>query len=173
MITVFGEGRGFRVVWLLEEMGLAYRLRDVDLLAGVENDHAFLAVNPAGFIPALQDGDVTMVEFFDYNCGYCKRAFPDMEALSTEDKDLRVVYKEFPILGPDSQKAHLVSMAFRTLMPEKWDQFHHTLFPNFTLTGTPEGVILGRSPKVWMKAGDSMTVEVGPLGKLTNAVVAE
>ncbi len=73
------------------------------------------------------NGSVTVVEFFDYNCGYCKRAFPDMEALSTEDKDLRVVYKEFPILGPDSQKAHLVSMAFRTLMPEKWDQFHHTL----------------------------------------------
>ena len=62
MITVWGEGRGFRVVWLLEEMGLAYRLRPVDLLAGVETDTAFLAVNPAGFIPALQDGDVTMVE---------------------------------------------------------------------------------------------------------------
>jgi len=62
MITVFGEGRGFRVVWLLEEMGLPYRLRDVDLLAGVENDPEFLAVNPAGFIPAIQDGDVTMVE---------------------------------------------------------------------------------------------------------------
>jgi glutathione S-transferase len=62
MITVFGEGRGFRVVWLLEEMGLAYRLRPVDLLAGAENDAEFLAVNPAGFIPALQDGDVTMVE---------------------------------------------------------------------------------------------------------------
>jgi glutathione S-transferase len=62
MITVFGEGRGFRVVWLLEEMGLPYRLRDVDLLAGVENDAEFLAVNPAGFIPAIQDGDVTMVE---------------------------------------------------------------------------------------------------------------
>ena len=62
MITVFGEGRGFRVVWLLEEMGLPYRLRPVDLLAGVENDPEFLAINPAGFIPALQDGDVTMVE---------------------------------------------------------------------------------------------------------------
>ncbi len=62
MITVFGEGRGFRVVWLLEEMGLPYRLRSVDLLAGVENDTEFLALNPAGFIPALQDGDVTMVE---------------------------------------------------------------------------------------------------------------
>ena len=62
MITVFGEGRGFRVVWLLEEMGLAYRLRPVDLLAGVENDPEFLAINPAGFIPAIVDGDVTMVE---------------------------------------------------------------------------------------------------------------
>jgi len=61
MITVFGEGRGFRVVWLLEEMRLAYRLRPVDL-AGVENDTEFLAINPAGFIPALRDGDVTMVE---------------------------------------------------------------------------------------------------------------
>ena len=60
--SVTGEGRGFRVVWLLEEMGLAYRLRPVDLLAGVENDPEFLAVNPAGFIPAIQDGEVTMVE---------------------------------------------------------------------------------------------------------------
>src|ERR1700748_1695802 len=62
MITVFGEGRGFRVVWLLEEMGLAHRLRPVDLLAGVEKDPEFLAINPSGFIPALQDGDVVMVE---------------------------------------------------------------------------------------------------------------
>jgi len=62
MITVWGEGRGFRVVWLLEEMGLPYRLRPVDMLAGVENDPEFLAVNPGGFIPAIQDGEVTMVE---------------------------------------------------------------------------------------------------------------
>ena len=62
MITVFGEGRGFRVVWLLEEMGLAYRLRQVDLLAGVEHDAKFLAINPGGFTPAIQDGNVTMVE---------------------------------------------------------------------------------------------------------------
>ena len=62
MITVFGEGRGFRVVWLIEEMGLPYRLRDVDLLAGIENDTEFLAINPAGFIPAIRDGDVVMVE---------------------------------------------------------------------------------------------------------------
>lgn len=57
MTTVFGEGRGLRVVRLLEEMGLPYRLRPADLLAGVENDPEFLAVNPAGFIPALQDSE--------------------------------------------------------------------------------------------------------------------
>ena len=62
MITLYGEGRGFRVAWLLEEIGLPYRLRQVDLLDGLEQDTGFLAVNPAGFIPAIVDGDVTMVE---------------------------------------------------------------------------------------------------------------
>jgi glutathione S-transferase len=62
MITVWGEGRGFRVVWLLEEMGLAYRLRDVDLLKGAGNDPEFMAINPGGFIPALKDGDDVVVE---------------------------------------------------------------------------------------------------------------
>jgi glutathione S-transferase len=62
MITLWGTGRGFRVVWLLEEMGLPYRLRPVDLLKGAEHDPEFLAINPCGFIPALQDGDMIMVE---------------------------------------------------------------------------------------------------------------
>lgn len=62
MITVYGEGRGFRVVWLLEELGLPYRVRPVDLLAGVEQDAEFLAINPAGFIPAIEDGGTIMVE---------------------------------------------------------------------------------------------------------------
>ena len=57
-----GRRKRFRVIWLLEEMGLPYRLRAVDLLAGAENDPEFMAVNPGGFIPAIQDGDVTMVE---------------------------------------------------------------------------------------------------------------
>jgi glutathione S-transferase len=60
--VLWGEGRGFRVAWLLEELGLAWRLRPVDMLAGVENDPEFLAINPAGFIPALQDGDTVIVE---------------------------------------------------------------------------------------------------------------
>ncbi len=62
MITVWGSGRGIRVIWLLEEMGLPYRYRPVDLIRGAEHDPEFLAINPCGFIPALQDGDLIMVE---------------------------------------------------------------------------------------------------------------
>lgn len=62
MITIYGEGRGFRVVWLLEEMGLPYRLVDVDLISSAPPDPDFLAINPSGFIPAMRDGDATMVE---------------------------------------------------------------------------------------------------------------
>lgn len=73
------------------------------------------------------DGSVTIVEFFDYNCGYCRRALDDMQALIADDPDLRFVMKEFPILGPDSRKAHVVSMAFRALAPEKYGEFHEAL----------------------------------------------
>lgn len=83
-ITVFGEGRGFRVVWLLEEMGLAYRLRPVDLLAGVGKDTEFLAINPAGFIPAIRDGDVTMVECFFTSV---KPASPAQEVFDTRGRE--------------------------------------------------------------------------------------
>jgi glutathione S-transferase len=63
MITVWGgqTSRSLRVVWLLEEMGLPCRVRQVDMLAEAK-DAEFLAVNPADYIPAMQDGDVTMVE---------------------------------------------------------------------------------------------------------------
>lgn len=72
-------------------------------------------------------GKVSIVEFYDYNCGFCKRALEDMQALTDEDPDLRFVLKEFPILGPDSQKAHTVASAFQRLMPEKFGEFHDQL----------------------------------------------
>lgn len=73
------------------------------------------------------DGKITIVEFYDYNCGFCKRAQEDMVELTKSNPDLRFVLKEFPILGPDSQKAHVVSMAFRKLLPEKFREFHDKL----------------------------------------------
>ena len=71
--------------------------------------------------------DVTIVEFFDYNCGYCRHALSDMQTMLKKDKSVRFVLKEFPILGPESVAAHKVSDAFRKLAPEKYEQFHLAL----------------------------------------------
>ncbi|MFO1037761.1 MAG: DsbA family protein [Geminicoccaceae bacterium] len=57
------------------------------------------------------DGDVTMVEFFDYHCGYCRSMVPGMRALLEKDTKLRLVMKEFPILGPDSVTASKAALA--------------------------------------------------------------
>lgn len=72
-------------------------------------------------------GKVTVVEFFDYNCGFCKHAISDMDAVIKTNPDVRFVLKEFPILGPDSVAAHQVSDAFRHIAPEKYAQFHRAL----------------------------------------------
>ena len=73
------------------------------------------------------DGDVTIVEFFDYNCGYCKRAMKDMEEIIANDSNVRFVLKEFPILGDESVAAHRVSMALTKVAPEKYEEFHFEL----------------------------------------------
>lgn len=71
------------------------------------------------------EGDVTLVEFFDYQCGYCKRAQPDLERLLTTDGGLRVVLKEFPILGPASLTAARASLAAQK--QDKYLDFHTRL----------------------------------------------
>jgi glutathione S-transferase len=118
MITVFGEGRGFRVVWLLEEMGLPYRLRPVDLLAGVENDAEFLAINPAGFIPAIQDGDVTMVESIAIMEYLIARHGPTLLAPDPQDPAF-AAYQQFLHLGEAGLAASIYFVIVsRNLAPE-------------------------------------------------------
>lgn len=82
---------------------------------------------PEDIVLGNPKGDVTIVEFYDYNCGYCKRALADMNTLIEEDENLRFVLKELPVLGPDSVAAHRVAIAFRELMPEKAGEFHRQL----------------------------------------------
>ncbi|HEV7258530.1 MAG TPA: DsbA family protein [Bosea sp. (in: a-proteobacteria)] len=73
-------------------------------------------------------GDVTIVEFMDYNCGFCKRALEDVRALAKEDPKLKVVIKDFPILGPDSVEASRVAVAAMTqLTGAKYFDFHNKL----------------------------------------------
>jgi protein-disulfide isomerase len=72
-------------------------------------------------------GDVTLVEFFDYNCGYCKRALADTLALLGDDPHLKLVLKEFPVLGPGSAEAARVAIAARMQDPAKYLAFHQAL----------------------------------------------
>jgi protein-disulfide isomerase len=74
-------------------------------------------------------GKVTMVEFFDYNCAFCKRALADMVDLLKTDPDLRFVLKEFPVLGPGSVEAAHVAVAARMQDPsgKKYMEFHQKL----------------------------------------------
>jgi protein-disulfide isomerase len=73
-------------------------------------------------------GPITLVEFFDYNCGYCKRAVADMMALRDANPDLRIVMKEFPILSEGSLEAARISVAVKDTDPEQYLKFHQELF---------------------------------------------
>ncbi|GGD25515.1 DsbA family protein [Aureimonas glaciei] len=86
-----------------------------------------LFATPEGTVIGNPEGDVTVVEFFDYNCGYCKRALTDMQALIEADPQLRFVLKEIPVLGPPSVEASHVSLAFRHLAPTRYGEFHARL----------------------------------------------
>lgn len=81
----------------------------------IRSDQDALLRSDADLVLGNPDGDVTLVEFFDFNCGYCKRAFPDVQALLAEDAQLRVVLKDFPILGPGSVEAAKVALAVKRL----------------------------------------------------------
>lgn len=75
------------------------------------------------------DGDVTMVEFLDYRCGYCKRAFQEVEDLIADDGNIRFIIKEFPILGPESVQASRFAIAVRKLHgDDSYKGIHDALF---------------------------------------------
>ena len=84
-----------------------------------------LLSDPDSPVAGNPQGDVTLVEFFDYRCPYCKQVEPALEALLGEDRKLRLVYKEFPVLGPDSVTAARVALAARK--QGKYDAFHRQM----------------------------------------------
>jgi protein-disulfide isomerase len=71
--------------------------------------------------------DVTIIEFFDYNCGYCKKARDNVDQLIKEDKKVRVIFKEYPILGPQSIEMSTVALAVQINYPKSYFKFHNAL----------------------------------------------
>ncbi len=110
-------------IWALDTILRPMIVRNPDIVARrdeVLNDPA----SPVGGNP---DGDVTLVEFFDYQCPYCKTIFPSIQALLAEDRELRYVFKEIPILGKDSVFAARAALAARR--QGKYLEFHMALMP--------------------------------------------
>ncbi len=97
--------------------------------AAVAKNTDTLFNSPRGVLLGNRNGDVNFVEFFDYNCGYCKRAMGDMLDLLKRDPKLRVTLKEFPVLGPGSVEAARVAVAVRMQDPDgkKYLDFHQKL----------------------------------------------
>lgn len=94
------------------------------------------------YVGGNPDGDVTIVEFADYRCGYCRRAFPEVEELVESDGNIRIILKEFPILGEASMTSSRFALA---VMMEAGDdaykQAHDALM---TLEGEPSEPVLRR-----------------------------
>ena len=97
--------------------------------SGVADNADAIFNSPRNVTLGNKDGDVTFVEFFDYNCGYCKRAMTDMMDLMKADPKLKVVLKEFPVLSAGSVEAAQVAVAVRMQDPtgKKYLDFHQKL----------------------------------------------
>ena len=81
--------------------------------------------DPQSPVAGNPNGNVTLVEFFDYRCPYCKQVEPSLEKLLGDDPQLKFVFKEFPVLGPDSEVAARVALAARK--QGKYASFHRAM----------------------------------------------
>jgi protein-disulfide isomerase len=90
-------------------------------------------------------GSATLVEFFDYNCHYCKGALPDVTKLMKDDPNLKLVLKDYPVLGPGSVEAAKVASAVRNQLPgDKFWAFHAKLLGTHGPVGKAEALAVAR-----------------------------
>ena len=97
----------------------------------------------AGAWAGNADGDVTLVVFTDYACGFCRASVPDVDRLIREDKRLKVVFRELPIIAPQSRDAALMALA--AARQGKYDAFHHAMF---TASSLDKSAIAAAAAKV-------------------------
>lgn len=104
-----------------------------------------LYVSPTQEVVGNPQGKITLVEFFDYNCGYCKRTLADIAALIKENPDLRVILKDYPILSDRSVDAAKVALAVRMQFSSGkfWD-YHQKLLSSHGPVGRDEALALAK-----------------------------
>jgi protein-disulfide isomerase len=95
------------------------------LKTALKENAAEIYKRPGAPVAGNPNGDITVVEFFDYNCGYCKRAFTDMSKLVEKDSKIKLVLKELPILSKGSEEAARIALAAK--MQGKYWEAHRAL----------------------------------------------
>jgi protein-disulfide isomerase len=111
----------------------------------VANEKAALVNSPHHSVVGNPAGDVTLVEFFDYNCSFCKRSLGDVVELTKSDPRLRVILKDFPVLGPDSVEASQVALAVRQqLKGDKYLEFHAKLMASKGRVGKERAIVVAK-----------------------------
>jgi protein-disulfide isomerase len=115
------------------------RLRDRETGRFIDSYRAQLETPFAGAWTGARNGDVVMVEFFDYACPYCRKSNEDVARLLKDDPKLKLVWREWPVLGPDSQRAAEVSLA--AAKKGRFREFHDALFA----LGRPNAEILAKA----------------------------
>lgn len=113
------------------------RLKDKRMAEAVDKNRREIEAPYAGAWEGAADADVTVVEFFDYNCGYCRASLPDLARLVADDKRVRIVYRELPILSEESNLAARVSLL--AAEQGKYGAFHKALYAGGK--ATREGIL--------------------------------
>jgi protein-disulfide isomerase len=102
------------------------RLQDKQTAQQVAAHRSQIETPFAGAVGGNPKGDVTLVEYFDYACGYCRASVADVDKLVASDPQVRVVYKELPILSPESDRAARMSLV--AARAGKFADYHHALY---------------------------------------------
>lgn len=104
--------------------------QEANAAKAIKDNHKSLTQNKLAPTAGNPKGDVTIVEFFDYHCGYCKRMLPVVQEIIKADKNVKVVFQEYPILSPDSVTAAKAALAVNKINPKKYMDYHAKLMSN-------------------------------------------
>ena len=135
---------------LQSQQKVAYEKQMKKAAAGLKDHGEALREDADSPVVGPKDAKVTLIEFFDYHCGYCKKVTPAFEQALKENDDVRVIFKEFPILSEDSRLAAKASLAVSKLKPESYFEFHKLLMEH--RSEYTEAAINGYAEKVGISA---------------------
>ena len=112
-------------VMKMQKKAMEDQMKNAQAKIGEKKSELFKDKNSPVFDPS--GSNITIVEFFDYSCGYCKKANEVLSKLFAEDKKVKIVYKEYPVLGSNSEELARIALAVNIIKPKLYKEFHDKL----------------------------------------------